>query len=212
MRVKGIHRCTPCAVVAGLLQLGHQLVNDVVSHRLLVRRDVVLGLAVEVDAAHIQRVAPQIAGHRVQNAFNRNRALRPTKTTKSRVALGIGLAHIAMGADIGQPVGIVKVAQRPRHHRCRQVGRMPCARDHGNLSPQHTAFIVIAHFVFVPEAVTATGNHEVVIAIQPQLHRPVQAHSSHRRHAGKQRRLRFFAAKATAHAAALHMHAVRSHA
>ena len=53
LRVKGSHCCTSYAVVAGLLQLGYQFVNDVVSHRLLVRRDVVLGLAVEVDAAHI---------------------------------------------------------------------------------------------------------------------------------------------------------------
>ena len=186
LRIEHIDGFTPGAVVARCLQLSHQFVNHVVANRLLVGRDIVLPLAVEVDAPHIERITPQIARHRIQNILNSDSPLRPAKAAKCGIALGIGLAHIAVHVHIGQPVGIVEVAQRTRHHRRGQVCRVARTRDHGNLHAQHAPFVVMPHFVFVPEAMAATGNHEVIITVQTQLHRLFQTRGRYRRHAGKQ--------------------------
>ena len=184
--VEGIHRLTARTVVAGDLQLLHQFMNDVVHHRLLIRCDVVAVRAVEVDTAHIQRITAQLARNRLHDVLNGNRTLRATKAAECGVALSIGLTRIAVHEHIGQPVGIVEMAQRSRHHRARQIGRMTGTRDHGNLHTKNAALVVMAKFIFVPEAVAATGNHEVVVAIQTQLDGAFQSRRSHRSHAGKQ--------------------------
>ena len=199
----------PRAVVARGLELGHQLVHDVVGHGLAVGRHVVLALAVEVDAPHVERIAAQLARHRVHDVLDRDRALRAAETAEGRVALRVGLARVAVHADVGQPVGVVEVAQRARHHRARQVGRVAGARDHGDLGAEDAALVVVAHLVLVPEAVAPARDHEVVVAVQPQLDRAAQLARGHRGHAGEQRRLRFLAAEAAAHAPALHVHLVR---
>ena len=72
------------------------------------------------------------------------------------------------------------------------------------------AFVVEAGFVFVAEAMASAGDVEVVVAVQPQLHRAVQPARRDGRDAGERRRLRFLAAEAAAHAPALDLHMVRA--
>jgi hypothetical protein len=134
----------PRAVVAAGLQLGHEFVDDVVGHGLAVRRDVVLRLAVEVDAPHVERVALQFARHRVEDVLDGDGALRPAEAAEGGVALRVGLAREAVHGHVGQPVGVVEVAQRARHHRARQVGRVAGARDHGDLRAKDAALAVVA--------------------------------------------------------------------
>ncbi|MDT4828340.1 hypothetical protein FQZ97_617220 [compost metagenome] len=86
---------------------------------------------------------------------------------------------------------------------------MAGARDHRDLGAEDTALVVVTHLVLVPEAVATAGDHEVVVAVQAQLHGALQLARRDGRHAGEQRRLRFLAAEAAAHAPAFHMHLVR---
>ena len=196
----------PRPVVAAQLQLGHQLVNDVVGHDLVVRCDVFFGFSVKVGAPHIERIAPELAGDSVQDVLDRDGALRPAKATERGVALRVGPGRIAVHGDVGQPVGVVEVTQRARHHRARQVGRMASPRHHRNLGTEDAALVVVADLVVVPEAVAPASDQEVVIAVEPQLDRALQPAGRHRRDAGEDRRLRFLAAKRTAHAPAFHLH------
>ena len=195
-------------VAAGHFQLRHQRMHDVVVDDLAVRCDVMGVGAVEVGAPHFQRVAPQVAGDGVEDVLDGDGALRAAKAAEGGVALGVGLAAVAVHGYIGQPVGVVEVAQRPRHHRARQIGRVPGPRHHRDLGAQHPSLVIKAHFVFVPEAVAPPGDQEVVIAVQPQLDGPPQPRGRYRGHTGEQGRLRLLAAKPTAHPAALHLHVV----
>ena len=85
---------------------------------------------------------------------------------------------------------------------------MAGARNHGDLCAQHAPFVVVTGFIVVPEAVAPTGDHEVVVAVKPQLDWALQPGSGDRRDARKDRRLGLLAAKPAAHAPAFDMHIV----
>jgi len=151
-RVELVNGGAARAVVAAGFELGRERVDDVVADDLAVGRDVVRVGAVEVQAAHVHRVLAQRARDRVEDVLDRDRALRPAEAAERGVALRVGLARVAVHRHIGQPVGVVEVAQRPRHHRARQIGRVAGARDHADLGAQHLAVVVIADLVLVPES------------------------------------------------------------
>ena len=115
--VEAGHVHAALGVAAGLLKLVHQLVNDVVVHRLAIGRDVLLVGAVKVGAPHRQRVLAQFARHAVQQVFDGNGPLRATKATKGGVALGVGPGAVTVQGHVWQPIGVVKVAQRAGHDR-----------------------------------------------------------------------------------------------
>ena len=198
------------AVVAGPLELVDDLVNDVVLNCLAVRRGVALAGAVEVDAPHVERITPERARHVVDDDFGDDRALRPAKAAKRRVALRVRLRRVTVQRDIGQPVGVVDVAQRARHHRPRQVGRVAGVRDQRDLDTEHPTVVVVAGLVLVIEAVTPPGDEEIVVAVDAQLDRSIQCLRRDGRDAGELRRLRLLAAEATAHAPAFDLYLVRS--
>ncbi len=101
------------------------------------------------------------------------------------------------------------MADGARHHRTRQVGREAGARDHRQLGAEDPAVVVEAHFVLVVEAVAPAGDHEVVVAVEAQLHRPAELVRGDRGDAGEQARLRLLAAEAAAHAPAFHLDVMR---
>ena len=114
--------------------------------------------------------------------------------------------------DVGQPVRVVEVAQRARHHRTGQVGREAATRDHVDRHAVDHALVVVADFVRVVEIVALAGDHHVVVAVRTQLDRAQQLPCSERRAAREQTRLRFLAAETAAHAPAFDQHVVRRHA
>ena len=85
---------------------------------------------------------------------------------------------------------------------------MPGMAQQGHVQGQEVAGFVKTHGPIKLKAMAAPGDEHVVIAVWAQLHGPAQPRCGQARHAGKQGRLRLFAAKATAHAAALHLHLV----
>ncbi|KDB51037.1 hypothetical protein X805_33380 [Sphaerotilus natans subsp. natans DSM 6575] len=197
-------------VVAGALgQLVDQRRDDVVLDRLAVGRDVAVLGAVEVGAAYRQRVEPEPARHLVEDHLHRQGALRPAEAAKRRVALRVRARAVAVQIDVGQPVGVVEVAQRARHHRRRQVGRGAGVGDHLDLGAQQPPGLVMTDAVAELEAVAPAGDQEVVVAVRAQLDRALQPLRRQRRAGREQRRLRLLAAEAAAHAPALHLHLVR---
>ena len=66
------------------------------------------------------------------------------------------------------------------------------------------AGVVEADAVVVGERVALAGDHEVVVAVQPQLDRALALARGQRRPHGDMAGLRFLAAEAAAHAPALH--------
>ena len=114
-----------------------------------------------------------------------------------------------MDGDVGQPVGVVEVADGARHHRAGKVGRIAGARDHRQLGAEDAAVVVEADLVLVVEAVAPAGDHEVVVAVEPQLDGPVQLPRRDRRDAREEGRLRLLAAEAAAHAPALDLDVMR---
>ncbi len=129
---------------------------------------------VEVDAAHVERVLAERARDRVEDVLDRDRALRPAEAAERGVALRVGPARVAVDRDVGQPVGVVEVADRARHHRAREVGREAGARDHRQLGAEDPAVVVVADLVLVVEAVAPAGDQEVVVAVEAQLDRPAE--------------------------------------
>ena len=201
--------CRPaCRVTCLLGQLGHQWADDVVVKHLAVRCHVVAGGAVKVGLPHRQRVQAQLARHAVQDHLDGQRALRPTKTTERGVALGVGAGAIAVHGHVGQPVGVVKVAQGPGHHRRAQVSRVAGVGDQIHRHTQDAARTVVAHVPADLKAVAAAGDQHVVIPVWPQFDRPLQLGRRQRGDAGKQRALAFFATKTAPHAPADHLHPV----
>ncbi len=207
-RVEGAHGLAAGAVVGRGFQFVEQFVDDVVFHGLAVRRDVVPVLAVQVGAAHIQRVASERARDVVQDGLDGERALRPAEAAEGRVRLRVGARAEAVDLHLGQPVGVVEVADGARHHRAGQVGREARARGHVDLHAEDAAVVVVAGFVRKAEVVPLAGDHHVVVAVGAQLHRAGQLPRGQRGAAGEQRRLRFLAAEAAAHAPAFHQHLV----
>ena len=66
---------------------------------------------------------PQGAGNFVENHLDGKCPLRTTETTKSRIALQIRARQKTVDFDLGQPVGIIEVANSPGHHGRRKVRR-----------------------------------------------------------------------------------------
>ena len=170
------------------------------------------GAVVQVDASHIQRITAHAPCHRVDDGLDHQRTLGAAEATKGGIALGVGAGAEPVQLHRRQTVGIVEVAQGAGHHRRGQVGRIPCIRDEARTSGQQTAIAVEAHLPVDFKGVTTACDHEVVVSVHPQLHRPQQAPRGDRRHASEDGRLRFLAPKTPAHASAFHLHPVRTHA
>ncbi len=122
-RIERTHGFAPRTVVGRGFQLVEQFVDDVVFYRLAVWRDVVPVFAVEVGAAHIQRVAAERARDVVQDVLDGERALRPAEAAEGGVRLRVGARAETVDLHFGQPVGVIEMADGARHHRTGQVGR-----------------------------------------------------------------------------------------
>jgi hypothetical protein len=80
--------------------------------------------------------------------------------------------------------------------------------SHLQLQARDAAGVVKAHVVVVGERVALAGDHEVVVAVQPQLDRAAELVARPRGPHGQVAGLRLLAAEAAAHAPALHPHRV----
>ena len=96
-------------------------------------------------------------------------------------------------------------------HRAAEVRGEPAARRERPVHRQDAPVRVEAHLVVVEEIVPLAGRHHVVVAVGPDLHRPVPFLRRQRRHRREEVRLRLLAAEAPAHAPHDDGHRVRRH-
>ena len=82
--------CRRCAVVAGPLELGDQLVEDVVLDPHAVGRAVAADAAVEIRLAHVERIAAGDVGDVVHHALGEEHALRAAEAAEGGVGDGVG--------------------------------------------------------------------------------------------------------------------------
>ena len=196
-------------VIAVLRQLRDQRLQDVVFHRHAVVRGIAFGASVEVTQAHIQRVQAQGSRDVAQNHFRDHHALRPAEAAKRGVALLMGFAAVGVDRHMLQEIRVVSVEDGAVRHRAAEVGAEAAVHQLRDLQAQNPPAGVKAHVVVVAERVALAGDHEVIVAVQPQFHRP--PHFA-RRQRGPYRQmpgLRLFAAEAPAHAAADDAHRVQ---
>ena len=202
----------PAAEVDGALELVDHALDDVVLDRHAVGRDVVAADAVVV--ARRDRVDRQAeaARDRVDDGLDREHALRPAIAAERRVRHGVGLARQAAEAEVRQPVAIVGMAQRAREHGRRVVGDVAAVGRQREIEREDAPVVVEADVVADQERMALAGRAHVVVARQPQLHRPPRLPGQHRGDAGDDGRLALLAAEGAAHAPHLDGHGVERQA
>ena len=198
------------AVVATSLELVDDLRRDVVLDRHAVGRDVARRRAVEVRAAHVERIAAERARDLVDDVLDREHALRPAEAAERGVRHRVGLAAVAVQRDVGQPVRVVGVEHRAVVDRAGQVGREAAARRELEVerrgcgrrrrSRRRTSYGKAWRLPV--ERMSSSRSRRSFTA------RPGPARDD-RGDAGEERHLRFLAAEAAAHAAAFDDDVVR---
>ena len=131
--VEGIHRFAP-GTIGGLdLELVEHFVANPVFDALAIlghqRRRVARDrrVAVQIDAAHIQRVFAQGVGDLLHHGLDAKHALRTAKPTESGGALHVGFAAVAHGLQMRDVVAVVDVQQSAVVDRARVVGAVAAA-------------------------------------------------------------------------------------
>ena len=189
------------AIVAGFQDIVGQFRQNVIfDHHMVWRRIAILGVVI-VGNTNIHRITPDGHGDLINDAFNRDHALRPAKTTKRRVGHKIGFAAVRPDFDIAKVIGVVGMEHRPISNRRRQISRKTAIGGILDIQPANPPVIIKADIIIDNEIMAFAGHDHVVIAIKTELGRT----SGFGRNNGGQCRplhgLCFLAAKPAAHAA-----------
>ena len=161
-------------------------------------------VAVQVAPAHRQRIQPQLACDIAHDDFGDDHSLRPAKAAKRGMALRVELAAVRGDHHILQKIGVIGVKNGPVRNRPGQVGTEAAVRGHGQFQAMQPATVVKTDRVVMTERVAFAGDHEVIVAIQPQLDRALEFCRSHSCPHRQMTSLRLLAAKTATHAAAFH--------
>ena len=149
-----------------------------------------------------------MAGDAVDRILHHQHALRPAEAAERRVRLLVGAAGIADGADVRDPVGVVDMGERARHHARRHVEAPAGIGRQHRVERQHAALVVEAHRVAIVEAVALAGGDDVDLARQAELHRLAGLGGAERRGRRDPRGVALLAAEAAAQAAHHRGHAI----
>ena len=135
----------------------------------------------------------------VHHLLDAHHALRAAKTAEGGVGHGVRLAAMRDDLHVLQIIAVVTMQHRPVVDRGGQIRRHAAAAREHKIDPDDAAIGIEPNIVVDAEIVPLAGQHHVVVAVQPQLHRPLRPLRQQRGDAGDQRRLRLLAAKAAAH-------------
>ena len=177
------------AIVTAALQLGHDVVQDVVFDWLTVMRFVAVSEAVEVDSAHIKRIAAECVSDFVHDLLDQEHALRPAKAAERGVRHLVRLAQKVADAHMLKVVRIVDVAHCARIDRAREIGRIPAVGCQHEVSAENAPTLVVADVVLKLERMPLASDDHVVIAVKPQLHRDTELRRRNRHQRREQRGL-----------------------
>ena len=143
---------------------------------------------------------PSLRRDGLDDGLDGEHALRPAIAAERGVRHRIGLARQAADADVRQEVAIVDVTQRARQHRRSVIGDAAAIGGERDVEREKAPLAVEADLVADQERMALAGGAHVVIARQPQLHRPPRLPGEHRGDAGDDGRLALLAAEGAAHA------------
>ena len=208
--VEGVGRNAARAIVGHRFQLvQHTVAHPVFDHLAVGRghRQRVAAhrrVAVQIDAAHIQGVERQVFGHAFDHRLDREHALRPAKTAKSRGRLCVGAAPVAHHVQVRQVINVVDVQYGAVVHGARKINAVTAARGHRDLQTEDAATFVKTGFVVEAKVVSLACDHHVVITVGAQFHRLAKFVCGQRSALAEDAGVAFLAAKTTAHAAANH--------
>ena len=173
-----------------------------VTHRLAVGRGVALG--VEVAPPQVVRAEPEQRRAAAQDVLDHEHPLRAPEAAERRLRGLVGARDPAGDPDVGDPVGVVDVAQRPGEHRLGQVEAPAAVGGQRRLEGLDPAVVVEADAPLGVEAVPLAGHGEVLGAVEAQPHRAAGEGGAECRDGGQAVRLHLLAAETPAHAQALH--------
>ncbi|CAI0881691.1 Uncharacterised protein [Serratia ficaria] len=195
-------------IVGALLQLGGDLLQQVLLHRLMVMGDVAPVFAVVIDFTHRQRIARQIAGDAIHDFFDGHHALRPAEAAVGGVGGDVGLAAVADDQHVLQKIGVVGMEHRAVDDRAREIERVTAVARQIDFHPVQQALVVETDVVANIKRVTFAGDQHVVAAVEAHFDRPAGKMRDDGTQAGRAARLGLLAAKAAAHAAHVDGHPV----
>ena len=109
-------------------------------------------------------------------------------------------------AHVGQPIAVAGVEHRAVDDAGRQIGRAAAARVEHDVVAGDDAAVVVADAPVGAEIVALAGQHEVVVAVEPDLARPAGDARGERGDRGPGAGLALLAAEAAAHAPRLDGH------
>ena len=191
-----------------LLPRGHGPLG--VAYGLAVRRG--LSLDVEVAPPQVDGIESEQRRAAADDVLDDEHPLRPAEPAERRLRGLVGLRDPALHADVGDPVGVLDVAQRPRQHRLGQVEAPAAVGGQRRLETGEQPVVVEADPPRGVEAVPLAGHGDVLVAGQPQPHRTAGQRRPQGGDGGEPVGLHLLAAEAATHPQALHRHRVAGHA
>ena len=203
--IEGIGCDAARAVIRCRLQLIKDAVADPVFDDLAVRRGhrqrvaAHCGAAVEIDAAHIQRVELQLLGDAFDHRLDGEHALRPAEAAEGRGRLRVRLAAVAHHFELRQVVAVVDVQHGAVVHRAGEVDAVAAARSHRHLQTEDAPACIETGLVVEAEIVPLAGDHHVVVAVRAQLDGAAELVRRERRALAEDAGVAFLAAEAAAH-------------
>ena len=171
-------------------------------NRLTVRR--ALALTVEVALAQLHRIETEQRRAAAEDVLDHQHALWTAEAAERRVRRLVGLGDAAVHPDVGEPVGVVDVAQRAGEHRLREVEAPAAVGGQGRVQGDDAPVLVEADPPVGMEPVPLARHGQVLGAVQPQPDRTSGERRTQRGDRRKAVRLHLLAAEAAAHAQALH--------
>ena len=181
-----------------------------VPHRLAVGGGLPLG--VEVAPSQVGRVDPEKGGAPADDVLDDEHPLRAAEAPEGRLGGLVRPGDPAVHADVGDPVGVVDVAQGPGEDRLGEVEAPPAVGGERRVEGTEQPVGVEGGAPPGVEAVPLAGHRHVLRPAEAQPHGAAGEARAEGGDGGEPVRLHLLAPEATAHPQALDGHRVARHA
>ena len=182
------------------LELVDDALDDVVFDGHAVGRYVIAADAVEIPPPDDVNGKAELAGDRFDDRFDRKHALRSAIAAKGRIGDSVGFARQAAKTHVGKEVTIVGMAQRACQYRRGVIGDAAAVGGQREIERLDASLAVESDIVPDQEWMALAGCAHVVVAREPQLHRPARLDGEYGGDAGDDGGLALLAAERSSHA------------
>ena len=163
-----------------------------------------LAVTIEVACSQLLGRQPERGCQPAEEILHHQHPLRAAEAAERRLRRLVGLRDPAVDLDVGHPVGVVDVAQRPGQDGLGEVEAPAAVRGQGGAQPEQAAVVVEPDLPLRMEGVALAGHRHVLGAGQPHPDRAAGQRRAERRDGGQSVRLHLLPAEPTAHPQALH--------